>query len=347
MRLALNRAQRRRSDWVADSISGNAISRQADGVEVIVLVDNVVDISSSCARPEITRVWWAKENDRRSTVEVMPWAEHGFSALIRVRIGAEQRTLLFDAGTTGTVALHNAACVPFDWDEIDVMALSHSHFDHTGGLPKILPRVGRKPMSIVVHNDMFVKRGALNDEGRVVEYTEVVTRQELTDAGATLIANREPYGLFGGAVIVLGQIPRQTDFELAHHPRQMRHDGKQWSPDPWDWDDRSLVIPVRDEGVVIISGCAHAGIINSILHARSVSGCQQVRAVIGGFHLAGKKFEPLIEPTVREMQVFQPTLVVPLHCSGPRAVQAFAAAMPEATSSGGALMRIRIGRWDG
>src|ERR1035437_4046196 len=103
-----------------------------------------------------------------------------------------------------------------------------------------------------------------------------------------------------------------------------------WQPDPYVLDDRALVINIKDKGLVIISGCAHAGIINTIRYAQQITGLTKVYAILGGFHLAGKEFEKRIEPTIEELKEINPELIVPSHCTGRRALISIAQAFPNA-----------------
>jgi len=96
------------------------------------------------------------------------------------------------------------------------------------------------------------------------------------------------------------------------------------------WDDRALVVNVRNKGLVVISGCAHAGIINSVLYAQQITKVSDVYAVLGGFHLAGRDYEPRIGKTVKMLKQLNPALIVPSHCTGWRGAFAIAKAMPDA-----------------
>jgi len=322
--------------------------REVDGVEIIVLVDDVVDMMSTVSRRDVSRTWWMKKDDDEEVDwRIVPLAEHGFSALVRLRIGDECHTILFDAGTTGDVVLHNAGLFDLDWSEVEAVALSHGHFDHTGGLPMVLEQMGRRRLPIIVHDHMFAQYGMRDKHGRIKPSPPgmIVSRQKMTAYGGELIENRDTLGLFDGALLVMGEVPRQTEFEEAPHPDLVRREGDEWVSDPWVWDDRSLVVSVRDEGNVIISGCAHAGIVNTALHAQAITGQEKIRAIIGGFHLAGKRFEPRIIPTVDAIKALHPELIIPMHCTGPRGTQAFVAALPEAAVTGGVLLRARIGHW--
>lgn len=322
--------------------------REVDRVEVILLVDNVIDMLSTISRPDVSRTWWDREDTEPADWRDIPLAEHGFSALIRFWVGAERHTVLFDAGTSGRVALHNARFIDQDWREIEAIALSHGHFDHTGGIPHVLEAIGPRRMPIVAHEHMFSRYAVKDKEGRIkpAPANLKVTRDQMTALGAELLLNRDTVDLFDGALLVMGEIPRQTDFEDAPHPQLMREVDGQWVSAPWVWDDRSLVLSVRDEGLVIVSGCAHAGIVNTLLHAQAIAGNSRIRAVIGGFHLAGKRFEPRIPATVDAVTALQPDLIIPTHCTGARGPQAFAAALPDATVTGGVLLRARIGSWE-
>ncbi len=126
-----------------------------------------------------------------------------------------------------------------------------------------------------------------------------------------------------------GQVERTTEFEKGLTNQQAEIDGA-WQPDPWVYDDQAIVIHVRNKGLVVITGCGHAGVINILRQARSQSGVEQVYAVLGGFHLTGKLFEPIIPQTVEALQQINPAVIVPAHCTGWRATQRIAQTMPEA-----------------
>src|SRR3989304_3030446 len=105
--------------------------------------------------------------------------------------------------------------------------------------------------------------------------------------------------------------------------------GSQWQPDPLVLDDQALVLTVRDKGLVVLTGCGHAGIVNTVRHARKLTGVDRVYAVIGGFHLNGPLFEPIIPQTCAALAELGPAGLVPAHCTGWRAVHALAATFPE------------------
>ena len=314
---------------------------------IIVLVDDVIVAMSTVSRREVSRAWWTREDDDEGDPRNAPLAEHGFSALIRLRIGDERHTLLFDAGARGRVMLHNAGFFDLDWREVEAVAFSHGHFDHTGGAPAALERIGRR-VPVIAHEHMFSEYARRDRQGRLkpLSRAQIVSRQELADRGAEIILNREPLSLFDGALAVLGEIPRQTEFEPEPHPDLLRKEKGEWVASPWVWDDRSLAMIVRSKGLVVVSGCAHAGIVNTLLHAQAIMGAERVYAVIGGFHLAGKRFELRIPATVRALAEMEPGLVIPLHCTGWRGTQALVEALPGAAVPGSVLLRARLGDWE-
>ena len=135
--------------------------------------------------------------------------------------------------------------------------------------------------------------------------------------------------LLDGAVLVFGQVERVTEFETGFPIHEAR-DRDGWQPDPMIWDDQALVVNVRDRGLVIISGCSHAGAINVLFHAQRLTGEARVAGFLGGLHLTGGLFEARIEPTIDALRAARVGRVLPAHCSGWRAVHAVARAMPEA-----------------
>ena len=113
-------------------------------------------------------------------------------------------------------------------------------------------------------------------------------------------------------------------------PRQQVFSDGTWQSDPWIWDDQAIIINVKRKGLVVLSGCAHAGIVNTTLYARQITGVMKVHAIAGGFHLTGKECEPRIPHTVELLQEFKPKIVVPMHCTGWRGKYAIFKGMPRA-----------------
>ena len=149
----------------------------------------------------------------------------------------------------------------------------------------------------------------------------------LRKAGMEVRKIREDSTWALGRLLVLGEIDRTTEFEKGMPGMEAEIKG-QWVKDPFS-DDRGVAVKVRNKGLVVIGGCSHAGIINTVKYAQKVTGVSKVHAVLGGFHLTGPMMEPIIGPTIGEMKKFGPDYIVPTHCTGWRAINQFAREMPE------------------
>jgi len=305
--------------------------KEVDGVEIISLADNTVDFLSTIKKKGVHQVreWiktrmgeeWVKKSFR------LPFAEHGFSMLIKVFSDESSHTILFDTGVSREGVVTNARGMGLNLREVECIVLSHGHYDHFGGLLNVLKVIDKKDLPIIVHEDMFKIRGSVTPDGTVRKYPKFPSEDQV--APAKYLKTKQPHLLADDSVLVTGEIPRKTDFEKGFQRQRVFSDGR-WQPDQWVWDDRAIVIHVRRKGLVVISGCAHAGIVNTALYARQITGVAKIYAIIGGFHLAGKECEPRIDPTVRMLRQLNPEIVVPSHCTGWRGKYAIFEAMPRA-----------------
>ena len=304
---------------------------EVDGVEIVSLVDNTVDFLSTIERKEVHQVReWVKNRMGEEWVEKhfrFPSAEHGFSMLIKILFEGSFHNILFDTGVSREGVATNARRMGLNIGEVECIVLSHGHCDHFGGLVGVLKVIDKEKLPIIVHENMFKIRGAVNPDGTMRKYPKFPPEDQV--APAKYLRTKQPYLLADDSILVTGEIPRKTDFEKGFPRQRVFSDGK-WQPDPWIWDDRAIIINVKRKGLVVISGCAHAGIVNTTLHARQITGVTKVHAIMGGFHLAGKECEPRISRTVETLQKFRPKIVVPLHCTGWRGKYAIFKAMPRA-----------------
>jgi 7,8-dihydropterin-6-yl-methyl-4-(beta-D-ribofuranosyl)aminobenzene 5'-phosphate synthase len=305
------------------------------GVEIISLVDNSVDFLSTNTKEQVKPFrQWTRDRygqDWFRTRRQLPLAEHGFSMLIRVFTEEKTSSVLFDAGNSPRGAVRNARSMGLNLSEVDLVVLSHGHYDHIGGLAAALKVINKADLPIIVHEDMFRVRGTVNADGTMRKYSKVLTEAQLKSF--RIVKTRQPFLVADGAVCVAGEIPRKTSFETGYTQHKAFTNGA-WQPDPWIRDDRAIIINVKGKGLVVVSGCAHAGIINTVQYAQQITGITSVYAVIGGFHLAGKEYEKRIQPTVEELKRMKPKLIAPSQCTGWRAMYAFAEAFPEAFAWG-------------
>jgi 7,8-dihydropterin-6-yl-methyl-4-(beta-D-ribofuranosyl)aminobenzene 5'-phosphate synthase len=246
--------------------------------------------------------------------------------LVRVSNEGKSSSFLFDTGGSSEAVIVNAERMGLDLSEVECIVLSHGHYDHFGGLRSALKAVNRANLPIIVHEDMFETRGVADSDGTIRKYPQFPTEKQLSSA--QLVRTKQPSLIIDGTVLITGEIRRRIPFEngLPHHRVQVNG---RWQPDPWIWDDRAIVINVKEKGLLVVSGCAHAGIINTTIYAQQLTGLADVHAIMGGFHLAGKEGEGRIYATVKELQRINPKILVPSHCTGWRALCAIANTLPQ------------------
>jgi 7,8-dihydropterin-6-yl-methyl-4-(beta-D-ribofuranosyl)aminobenzene 5'-phosphate synthase len=289
--------------------------KPADRVEVTVLVDNYTELFAPQATPVDHRLPF---NPACTLL-----AEHGLSCLVRVFAGNHEHTILLDAGLSRDCLFHNARQLGIDLHTVEAVVLSHGHFDHTGGLAEFF-RGETRQTPLIVHPDAFLPRRMKTPNGYLdIPQLDAVA---LKKAGADIKLRMEPSTLAGGHLLVTGEVERKTAFEKGFPGMEAFRDDR-WEADPIS-DDQALVVNIPGKGLVVISGCAHAGIINTVEYARKITGVSQVYAVMGGFHLTGPAFEPVVEPTIAAMKKLDPAYVVPMHCTGWSAINRFFAEMP-------------------
>lgn len=311
----------------------------ATKISITLLMDNVIDMllsnSTHAHRPPP-----GKDGKFLSS----PVAEHGFSSLIETEVnnnnnsseksGSVQRnTFLFDAGTSENGVIFNADLFGIDLQNIDAIVLSHGHFDHFTGLQNVAKRISR-PVKLYAHPDAFLKRWDIFPDGtRLIN--PVLDQAALEQQGVIVQKNEGPSGLpeqkdDEPCLIVSGQIPRETSYEKGFPPQYAEVEGKGLIHDPLIKDDQALVVNIEDKGLVIISGCGHAGIINTINYAKKLGGTEKIHAVLGGFHLSGALYEDAIEPTIAALQDdVDPDYIIPCHCSGWKAINTIIQRMPQ------------------
>lgn len=243
------------------------------------------------------------------------WGEHGLAFLIE----AEGNRVLFDTGQSGKVLLHNLKELEVKTQEIDALALSHAHYDHTGGLDALLKQAPGLP--IFAHPDLFRERFSRHGE-KVESIGLSLTREALTER-VELHLSAKPTEIAPG-VWTTGEIAPRPEPEGRSTRHLVRAD-EGWVPDPYS-DDMALVLEA-EAGLVVICGCCHAGLLNTLTHARRTFG-GEIAAVAGGFHLVDAD-EAQLKHTIDVLKTYGSPRLYPNHCTGERAYMALAAAFGE------------------
>ena len=306
-----------------------------DSVAITILVDNAADVllpdQGPAKRPGLgaTDVQHlpAAFLEGGETFDV-PLAEHGFSALVTIEMEGRERRVLLDAGLTPNGLAENMRRLSLSPESIEAIVFSHGHFDHTTGLDGLVRALGRPNLPVIIHPDFWSRRRIVAP-GREPFELPSTSKSALREAGFEIIEEKQPSFLLEGSLLVTGEVDRTTEFERGFLVHQAFRDG-QWQPDPLILDDQALVMNVRDKGLVVLTGCGHAGVVNILRYARKLTGVDRLYAVIGGFHLNGPLFEPIIPDTCDALAELAPTVIVPTHCTGWRAIHALAARFPDA-----------------
>lgn len=229
--------------------------------------------------------------------------EHGLAFLIETEHGA----VLFDTGQ-GHALLHNAKKMDVNLRAVKRIVLSHGHFDHTGGLHKVLEKIGMR--EVFAHPDALCPKYAVRDSD-VRDIGLPISRAILEMAGARFCLHEGPKDILPG-ITATGYIPRTTDFETIH-PRFQTGSRDHLTPDEIR-DDQALIVETS-AGIAVVLGCAHAGLINTLLYAEKLTGSRKFTCVIGGTHLVDAD-ERYIQHTVDALSQFDIGMMAPCHCTG-------------------------------
>ena len=309
-------------------------------VQVTTLVDNTMDVlaaDTGPARRHPLAAWPRRPAAAHQDDPLFdgPVGEHGFSALVEVeQADGRVHRLLFDTGVSPDGMVANMRRLGVAPDSVEAVVCSHGHFDHTTGLDGLARALGGPAKLPVVLHPQFWSRRRIALPGRDPWELPATSRAGLEGLGFEIIERPDPSFLFDGSVLITGEVARTTDFERGFPVHQALRGGN-WEPDPLILDDQALIVHVAGRGLLVLTGCGHAGIVNIVRYARALTGVEDVHAVVGGFHLTGALFEPVIAPTVEALGALAPDLVLPAHCTGWAGMHALANRLPAAFVPGG------------
>jgi 7,8-dihydropterin-6-yl-methyl-4-(beta-D-ribofuranosyl)aminobenzene 5'-phosphate synthase len=209
---------------------------------------------------------------------------------------------------------------------IEVMVLSHGHIDHFGGFENLVKMIAKDGVELVTHPAAFKQERYLKFGHDFKARFPKLTKNEIENTGVRLRETKVPLSLLDGDVLYLGEIHRQTEFEKGMPNAFFMDKGIE----TWDAieEDTGIVINIKGRGLVALAGCAHSGIVNTVNYARTVTSVNSVHVIMGGFHLTGPAFEPIVGKTISELKKINPTYIVPTHCTGRKSVMEIEKAMP-------------------
>jgi len=233
-------------------------------------------------------------------------AEWGLSILVE----ADDNIILVDTGRS-VVASYNVIVMGIDLRRIDKILFSHGHEDHTGGLVNLL-KLRKTPVEVIAHPDVWAAKYWRDSNGERYDYIGIPYARELAESlGASFRLTKDPVWITE-RVVTSGEIPMVTDYETIDVNACVKKD-QRFLPDQLQ-DDQSLFIK-SDKGLVVISGCAHRGIINTLIHAQKLTGCDEIYAVVGGIHLFGAS-DRRLRLTIDELKRLGVQRIGVSHCTG-------------------------------
>jgi 7,8-dihydropterin-6-yl-methyl-4-(beta-D-ribofuranosyl)aminobenzene 5'-phosphate synthase len=244
--------------------------------------------------------------------------KHGLSFFIQAKIGDDKVTVLMDTGPAPEALLYNADKMDINLGDVNVIVLSHGHYDHTGGLHEALKQM-KKRVPVVGHPTVFEPKLSMMPHLRLIGAP--VTSSDIEAVGGVPVFASDHVKIADG-ITTTGEVPRMSAFETVRgfwtvHNQRLIEDKM--------IDDQALIIDVEGKGLVVVAGCAHAGIINTIKHGQKITGNSRVHAVLGGFHLISADANR-IQATVDELKKLDPEFLGPCHCTGKKAVKVIAEA---------------------
>ena len=244
-------------------------------------------------------------------------AEHGLALWIE----ADGRRILFDTGQ-GRVLRHNAGHLDISLDTAEIVVISHGHFDHTGGLKTVLG--SNRQIAVCLHpaalESKYARRSTPPHRSiGIPDFNEQTLRRQ----AQCLVWTRKPTRLIGG-VYVTGEIPRRNDFEDTGGP--FYRDESCTEADPL-LDDQALYIETP-AGTVVVLGCAHAGVVNTLDYIAELTGRDRIHAVLGGMHLV-RATPQRLEETIKALRQYGIRKVGTAHCTGMRAATHLWSQLPD------------------
>jgi 7,8-dihydropterin-6-yl-methyl-4-(beta-D-ribofuranosyl)aminobenzene 5'-phosphate synthase len=294
---------------------------EAERITITVLADNLVDTTRPNEKIAIRAARGSSATDNAMH------GEHGLAYLIETTVGGAAHAGMFDFGSDGPGVLKNMGLLKIDLSKIEAMAISHDHWDHQAALLDILKARKsefRSGIPLYVGEHFFEGTYSRQPNGNMISLTSL-KREELEALGVVKVVQISgPTSLIPGAYLP-GRVERVTDYEKIA-PSFVAKKGDEVVPETFT-GEQALVLNAKGKGLIVLSACAHRGIVNTVRHAQKMTGIDKVHMVMGGFHMTGARPE-IIQKVVADIKAVNPDYVVPTHCTGFETIAAFAKEMP-------------------
>jgi 7,8-dihydropterin-6-yl-methyl-4-(beta-D-ribofuranosyl)aminobenzene 5'-phosphate synthase len=307
-----------------DVLKGGAMAQgtgkvvEVDKVTVWVLTDNYYD----ALRPD------AKITSRYRTLPGKSiHAEHGLSYYVETVVEGKTSSCMFDYGLDPIGVINNMGLLGIDLGKTAAFALSHGHFDHYSAAIQILKANQakiKKGTPFYVGDEAFYQRFSLRPGTTEAMDLGQLKKEDLEALGLKVVEVKNSTQMIPGTYLT-GNIQRVTTYEKDNVNLLIKRGEK---PEVDDFHgEQAVFFNVKGKGLLVLSGCAHPGIVNTVKQAQKASGIERIHAVMGGFHLIGAKPEN-IQQTVADIKAMKPDHIVPTHCTGFEAISAFSKEMP-------------------
>lgn len=309
---------------VGEGILNNAMAQpskvvtEVDGLIVWVLTDNYYDT----LRPDVKNTKRYRSKSGKSI-----HAEHGIAFYIETQVAGKTSYCMYDFGVDPVGVMNNIELLGIDVGKTNAFSLSHGHWDHYTSAASILKQNQSRIAQgtpFYVGEEAFARRYSLRPGSTEPTDLGQLQKADLDAVGVKVVEVKTPIEIVPGACFT-GNIERVTAYEKTPKTLLIKR-GEKLEPDSFP-GEQALCFKVKGKGLVVLSGCAHAGIVNTVKQAQKIAGTDKVHAIMGGFHLVNAKPE-IIQSTVADIKAMRPDMIVPAHCTGFEAVLAFSREMP-------------------
>jgi 7,8-dihydropterin-6-yl-methyl-4-(beta-D-ribofuranosyl)aminobenzene 5'-phosphate synthase len=309
--------------WTGDLAAEGAVTLpESERIVVTVVTDNLADAT----RPNVKIA--RRPAGGKTAVDAAMHAEHGLAYHVETTVDGKPHAFLFDFGTQAQGVKRNIDFLNLDFRKVEAMAISHDHWDHEAAFIELMQAKRdefTQAIPLYVGQGFFAGTYARRPTGQI-QTLSVLSRDDVEKLGmARIVEVTVPTRIVPGAFLT-GVIERFTDYEKVSATFIARK-GDEYVQEDFR-GEQAVVMNARGKGLVVLTACAHRGVVNTVRHAQKMTGIDKVHAIIGGFHLTGASPE-LIEKTIADVKALRPDHVVPTHCTGFEAMTAFARAMPE------------------